>query len=205
MNMEITDSIIDQLKSLRSDSSSRLLVAIAGAPASGKTTLAHELANSVPHCACVSMDGFHLDNSILEDMNLTDRKGSPETFDLDGFTSTVARLKESKDIYVPIFDRSNERTINCAHLIPKEVQIVVVEGNYLLLNEPGWSELKSFWDFSIFLEIDLSIIERRLLDRWSSYGYASNAIHAKVIHNDLPNAERVTRHRLSADITVSIL
>lgn len=202
--MEISDDIIPQLERLRSQSSKRLVVAVAGAPASGKTTLAHDLANRIPNCACVSMDGFHLDNPILKHMNLSDRKGSPETFDLDGFKSMIIRLKESKDIYVPVFDRLNEQTINCAHLIQKETQIVVVEGNYLLLDEPDWCELKSFWDYSIFLEVDLSIIERRLLDRWSSFDYTGNAAYDKVSNNDLPNAERVNRHRLPADITVTI-
>ncbi|MDO7629820.1 MAG: NB-ARC domain-containing protein, partial [Loktanella sp.] len=63
----------------------RLIVAIAGAPGSGKSTLAKEVARriSLQKCPCivVPMDGFHLDNAILEDLNLIARKGAPETFD----------------------------------------------------------------------------------------------------------------------------
>jgi len=200
--MEISDDIILQLERLRSQTSKRLLVAVAGAPASGKTTLAHDLANRIPNCASVSMDGFHLDNPILKHMNLSDRKGSPETFDLDGFTALVRRLREPSDVYVPVFDRQTERTINSASLIPGSANIIVAEGNYLLLDEPGWKKLQSLWDYSIFLETNLATIERRLLDRWLSHGYTHDGAHEKISLNDLPNAKRILSHLLPADLVI---
>ena len=200
--MEISDDIILELERFGSQSSKRLLVAVAGAPASGKTTLAHDLANRIPNCACVSMDGFHLDNPILKHMNLSERKGSPETFNLDGFIALIKRLKEPSDVYVPVFDRLTERTINSASLIPGSAKIIVVEGNYLLLNEPGWEALQSLWDFTIFLETDLATIEQRLLDRWLSHGYTHDAAHAKISLNDLPNAKRILSHLVPADLVI---
>ena len=107
--MEISDDIILELERFGSQSSKRLLVAVAGAPASGKTTLAHDLANRIPNCACVSMDGFHLDNPILKHMNLSERKGSLETFDLDGFIALIKRLKSHlTSMCLSLIGRQNE-------------------------------------------------------------------------------------------------
>lgn len=200
--MDTPEQIIEQLKYLKTSDASRKVVAIAGTPASGKTTLAHALTDSIPNCACLSMDGFHLDNPILEAMNLSNRKGSPETFDVEGFRSLLTRLKQPNDIYVPVFDRSSEKTINCASLIPATTEIVVVEGNYLLFDEPDWRELSRHWDYTIFLETDLTTIERRLMDRWLFHGYSQRAAHAKISVNDLPNAHRILQHALPADLVI---
>ena len=200
--METPEQIIQRLVCLKASDKPRKLVAIAGTPGSGKTTLAYALADNIANCAYLSMDGFHLDNPILDAMNLSNRKGSPETFDVEGFRSLVERLKEPNDIYVPVFDRSSEKTINCASLIPATAEIVVLEGNYLLLDEPDWRELNHYWDYSIFLETDLATIERRLMDRWLFHGYSQEAAHAKISVNDLPNAHRILQHALPADLVI---
>ena len=193
----------EHLVRLKQQRSQRTIVAIAGAPASGKTTLARELAESIPNSACLSMDGYHLDNPLLQERNLLDKKGSPETFDLDGFSALIARLKEPQDIYCPIFDRQTERTVNSAHLISKTVDLVIVEGNYLLLDEPGWADLRTYWDYSVFLEIDIEIITQRLLERWLSFGYSSKEAWNKSHLNDLPNARRILENRLNADLVLA--
>lgn len=69
----------------------RRLVAIAGPPASGKSTLACELAQAHPSFALVPMDGFHLDNATLKARNRLDRKGAPDTFVCGGFLGLVTR------------------------------------------------------------------------------------------------------------------
>ena len=193
----------NHLVRLKQQVSRRTIVAIAGAPASGKTTLARELAESIPNTACLSMDGYHLDNPLLQERNLLDKKGSPETFDLDGFSALIARLKEPQDIYCPIFDRKAERTINSAHLISKTIDMVIVEGNYLLLNEPSWANLRKQWDYSVFLEVDIQIIKQRLVERWLSFGYSRDEALKKAEMTDLPNAKRILRNRLDADLVLA--
>ena len=192
-------ALIEHIHTRSVASSERLLVAIAGVPAVGKTTLARQLAQALPNCSRVSMDGFHLDNQILKDLDLIDRKGAPETFDLDGFVALLNRLKTRSAIYVPDFDRATERSINCAQWIPDHHDILVVEGNYLLLDETGWRELQSYWDISIFLTADLSVIEQRLIDRWLSFGFSDQEAHQKAHLNDIPNAKRILDHALAAD------
>ena len=201
--MTIPIDLRNHLDRLKLQGPSRTVVAIAGAPASGKTTLARELAESIPNTAFLSMDGYHLDNPLLQEKNLLDKKGSPETFDLEGFSTLIARLKEPRDIYCPIFDRQTERTINSAHLISKTIDMVIVEGNYLLLNEPSWVDLRDHWDYSVFLEVDIEIIKQRLLERWLSFGYSRDEALKKAVMNDLPNAQRILENRLNADLVLT--
>ena len=56
----------------------RALIAIAGAPGSGKSTFAERLSGYLGKKASViPMDGFHLDNSVLEAKGLLSVKGAP--------------------------------------------------------------------------------------------------------------------------------
>ncbi len=118
----------------------RPMIGIAGPPASGKSTLAHALAERTGGIA-VPMDGFHLDNPILEARGLRSRKGAPETFDAAGFLSLVRRLKEGDEVFAPLFDRERELAIAGALVVPEEAPLVVLEGNYLLLDQPVWRDV----------------------------------------------------------------
>ena len=193
---------LESIQALKTRPSERLLIAIAGSPASGKTTLAKQLSDALPNASYVGMDGFHLDNKILATMGLMSRKGAPETFDVDGLTQMLHRLKQRRDVYVPDFDRQIDRSINCAHCVPETNDVVIIEGNYLLLDKGVWRNLHRLWDWSIFLSPNLQIVEQRLFDRWISYGYSREQAHMKVHGNDLRNAEVILMHQHPADLTL---
>ena len=97
------NELSDLIQPLR-DKPARVIVAIAGPPASGKTTLAEELARRLNAQKCltavVPQDGFHLDNAVLEEHGELARKGAPHTFDGSGFVHMVRRLKERTDVIV---------------------------------------------------------------------------------------------------------
>ena len=173
-------------------------------PASGKTTLAKTLADRLNNCSYLSLDGFHLDNSILIDKGLRNRKGSPETFDVNGFADLLRRLEIKEEIFVPAFDRDTERTINCAYPIPDHDDLVIVEENYLLLDEPIWRDLSDYWSLTVFLELDLRSLKRRLTKRWIAQGFDEQEAEAWIETNDLPNAHRVLRNRIPEDITLYV-
>lgn len=107
--------IIDlgELQSLIAEiGSARRLVAIAGAPGSGKSTLtdslvAHLNAPRPGIAAVLPMDGYHFDDRVLVPRGLLPRKGSPETFDVAGFRHMLKRLSEDdeEEVAVPVFDR----------------------------------------------------------------------------------------------------
>lgn len=183
-------------------SGERRLVGLVGAPASGKTTLAHMLAATDPGISVVPMDGFHLDNAILEKRGLLARKGAPETFDAAGFTHLLRRLASGENAIYPLFDRSTDRSIAGAGEIAIPCHTVLVEGNYLLLDRPEWRGLAELWDFTLKLEVPLEELRARLMERWHTYGYSDEEAAAKADLNDLPNAELVNSASLPADIVL---
>ena len=128
---------------------SHFIVAIAGPPGSGKSTLSNHLAKCLGRTAKVlPMDGFHLDNDRLQEMGLLHRKGAPETFDAIGLLELMRKMQEKKTFLYPTFDRQEDKTIPNSGGITEEDKIVLVEGNYLLLKGPPWSKLSQFFDLT---------------------------------------------------------
>lgn len=180
----------------------RRLVAIAGAPASGKSTIADDLAPLIPNARVVPMDGFHLDNDVLDARGLRLRKGAPQTFDVEGFISLILSLKTQNSVSYPLFNRELDRAIPDAGAIGPEVETVLVEGNYLLLKHGGWQGLKPRWDLSVYLDVPLLELERRLIARWSSLGLSDEETNAKTYGNDLLNAKTVAEDSFEADVVI---
>ncbi|MBD9621745.1 MULTISPECIES: nucleoside triphosphate hydrolase [Ensifer] len=192
----------------RAAGAARFVVAIAGPPGAGKSTLAEALAETLvaggERAAVLPMDGFHMDNAVLEEKGLLPRKGSPETFDVRAFLSTVAAVRANDgEVLVPVFDRSREIAIASARIVAPETRIILVEGNYLLLDEAPWDRLEGAFDFSIFINPGVAELERRLLQRWSDHGYDEEAAKRKALGNDIPNAHRVVDHQRAADLVLA--
>lgn len=207
---EIAQRVIGELGE-EAPSTGRRLIAVAGPPASGKTTLAHVLhealvARGVP-AGLLAMDGFHLDNSILKRRGLLERKGAPETFDLAGFAALLDRVRRGEEVIAPTFDRSLDKSIAGVFEIAGDTSVIVVEGNYLMLDEPGWRELQRFWDDAVYLDVAEAVLEKRLLQRWRDHGLDDEEARRRAEGNDIPNARRILRNsklpegalRLTAD------
>lgn len=189
----------------RAGNTPRFIIAIAGPPASGKSTRAEALVGVFPqgNAAAVSMDGFHYDDAVLDRLGLRDRKGAPETFDFGGFASLLARLKAREpDVAVPLFDRSMELSRNAAAIVGSDVRFIIVEGNYLLLDEEPWSALERVFNFTIFVDVARDELERRLVQRWRDHGREDAAARHWINSNDLPNIDRVLRSRRTADLVI---
>ncbi|MBL1405765.1 MAG: nucleoside/nucleotide kinase family protein [Rhizobiales bacterium] len=188
--------------------SSRFIVAIAGPPASGKSTIAEKLSttiaakdkNSVPNI--VPMDGFHLDNKILDDLNLRERKGASQTFDADGFIALIEKIySEDENIKIPEFNRTKDKVVDNGKMITGENKIVIVEGNYLFLEEAPWNVLMGFFDLPIFILPKTEILEKRLIDRWLEQGFSLENAKTKAYSNDIPNAKSVLANSAYVDHT----
>lgn len=184
----------------RAAGKSRVLIAVAGPPASGKSTLAAELAARLGASAAVlPMDGFHLDNDQLEALGLLDRKGAPETFDAQGFVNLLHRLRCETVVSYPAFDREADRTVPDAGQIEEDTRIVIVEGNYLLLNVPPWASLCDLFDLTIRLDVSKEDLETRLVQRWLDHGMALDQARARALGNDMTNAEFVVNNSFAPD------
>jgi hypothetical protein len=194
----------------------RYLVLLAGPPGSGKSTLgalwealAAETGLQTPFVT-LPMDGFHYPNAVLdartiarqgETVTLRRVKGAPESFQLDQITRSITQLAAGAPLAWPRYDRRIHDPAPDAIPVPA-TGIIVVEGNYLLLDEPRWRELKPCADFSIFVECDEALARQRVLARLQRGGRPAEVAAQHYAFNDGPNWERVMQHRLPSDVVL---
>ncbi len=184
----------------------RRIVAIAGAPASGKSTIAdgleHRLNEADPgSTALLPMDGFHYDDEVLTPAGWQSRKGAPHTFDVGGYAAALRRLKANDEgtVAVPRFDRSIEIARAGAILIDRSVRLIVTEGNWLLLEDEPWPLLRPYFDHTALVLADMETLEVRNRQRWVDYDMDEAFIRAKLEDNDLPNARLVYERSAEPD------
>ena len=185
----------------------RYMVAIVGAPASGKSTLATNLRDALvalgETAIVVPMDGFHLDDIILNARGHRARKGAPHTYDVAGFETLLKRIKaREEEIAIPVFDRSLELSRAAADIITSQAKFILVEGNYLLLKQKPWERLKPLFDFSIYLNEPIVELEQRLIKRWLDHGFDMAYAKNWIASNDQLNIKTVVEESAAADLTV---
>jgi pantothenate kinase len=185
--------------------SHRRIVGITGKPGVGKTTYATALAAaSDDPAAYVPMDGFHLADVTLTALGTIDRKGAPETFDAWGYAALLRRLRTERDhvVYAPGFERDLEQPVAGAIAVPPEAELVVTEGNYLLLDRPEWLAVRAELDEVVHLETDDGIRRERLVARHVEFGKSPAEAEAWVARVDDANAALVEAAAHRADRVV---
>ena len=202
------DLIYDQLlisitERIDNDDKNRYFIALSGPPASGKSTISEKLANDLRakeyNSSILQMDGFHYDDLILKEKKLLLKKGAPETFDVMGLINFVSRLQKEDEVVIPIFDRSLELSRSSAVIISKSTKVIIVEGNYILLNSYPWCELHKFFNTTVMINCEKKILEKRLIERWKNFNLPKEEIDEKVYKNDLPNGVNVLKNSIKAD------
>jgi pantothenate kinase len=171
----------------------RRIVAIAGPPASGKSTIASELHERLNgafagSCALLPMDGFHYDDEVLAARGWLPRKGARRLRD-----------NEEETVAVPRFDRSIEIARAGAILIERSVRLIVTEGNYLLLVDDPWPGLRPSFDRTTLIVSDLETLEARNRQRWVDMDKDEDFITAKLELNDMPNVRLVMERSADPD------
>ena len=187
----------------------RVLAALIGAPGSGKSHMAEALAAAVQAlgrpAAVLPMDGFHYDDAVLEARGLRPRKGAPETFDAEGLAHLLDRLRrnDAAEVAVTLFDRTLEISRAGARIIGREVEVVIVEGNWLLLRRPPWAALAARFDLTARLEVGAPVLRARLTERWVGLGLPEAEIRRKLDALDLPNGRLVAEESRETDYVVA--
>jgi pantothenate kinase len=155
--------------------------------------------------AYLPMDGFHLSNSQLRRLGREQRKGAPDTFDVSGYVALLARVSKETEsvIYAPDYDREAHEPIAARLAVLPHTQLVVTEGNYLALDEPGWREARTLIGQLWYVAADDALREERLIARQIAGGRTEDAARAWAEGTDRANGDLVKRTEKNCDRTVT--
>ena len=213
-------ALLDQQKNRLAHGSSvnqRVVVALAGLPGSGKSTVASQWARAVnaqlgDHTAvALGMDGFHLSRAQLagfaDPQTALIRRGAPWTFDPAAFVQNLLMLKapsvasEHAQTW-PGFEHGIGDPVAHAIGVPPEVKLIIVEGLYLAHGGHGWNEgpdWQGLFDQVWYLNVPLKLSMQRLLARhMASNGTSREVAQQRLAVNDRLNAEIVFQSRNQA-------
>ena len=196
--------LLRKLAALRRERGRRVVAFLAAPPAAGKSTLCRyleELSRGDPELTpiqTVGIDGFHYPQAYLDAHGLARIKGAPETYDVEKLRRLLGSLNEPNQRW-PAYDRRIHDPIDGAVEITAD--IVIVEGNWLLLDEAPWSELTC--DYSVFLRAGDPAQLERIVWRKMQGGFAEDEARAFVQHNDWPNIQRCMEHSRRGDLNLA--
>lgn len=178
----------------------RQILAIVAQPGAGKSTLAQALlAHYGDAVQVVPMDGFHLANSELDRLGRRSRKGAPDTFDAAGFVNLLKRIKCQKPgddtVYAPEFRREIEEAIAGAIAVSANTPLIITEGNYLLLDDAPWQQVREVVNESWFLDVPDALRHARLLARHMQFGRSEEQALDWIASTDEPNAVCIAQTR----------
>ena len=199
----IADLYLKRIEALLASGSRRVL-GLVGAPGAGKSTLAQQLKHLLgDKVVVVPMDGYHLAHDELVRLGRLNRKGAHDTFDSAGYVALLRRLRSNvpgETVYAPEFDRTLEQPVAGAIGVDSTVPLVITEGNYLLLEQGAWANVKALLDEVWYVEVDDTLRRSRLVGRHRRFGRDEQDAIAWVQNTDEPNARLIEATAARADL-----
>ena len=204
------EDLVDRVLGLREATGGArpVLLGVTGEPGAGKSTftasLVAALVDTGTTAVLVPMDGFHLANVALAALGRAERKGALDTFDGAGFAALLARVRAGgpDTVWAPVYDRSIEESVAGAIAVPAGTEVVVTEGNYLLVDDGPWDAVRGLLDEVWAVRVDPGLRAARLVARHVEFGKAPGHAAAWVESVDERNAELVRATLARADLVV---
>lgn len=209
--------LLKKLDELQNEKGRRILVMLAAPPGAGKSTLLSFLKylsennEDISDITTIGMDGFHhyqdylLSHTAIRDgveVNMVKIKGAPITFDLELLKERVKRVSLGEECGWPAYERLLHNPVENAVTVTGD--IILLEGNYLLLKDDGWNELKEFADLTIKIDADIDMLRDRLVERKMLSGADEETAKTFVETSDLYNARLCINNSADADIVLKL-
>jgi pantothenate kinase len=209
--------LLQRLTDMQKKKDGRILVMLAAPPGAGKSTLSSFLEvlskeqDDLCNVQAIGMDGFHRRQEYLlshdterdgKTIKMVEIKGAPITFDLEKLTEAVKRVASGKTCGWPSYDRHLHNPVEDTYTVSEK--IVILEGNYLLLNEDGWRELRNYADYTIRIIANEDFLRSRLIDRKAKSGNTLEKATAFVDFSDMANVRICLNDSLDAHMTLSL-
>lgn len=199
--LAVANALADELVARVQRAPERIIVGIAGAPGTGKSTLARAVADRIGDelCCIVPLDGFHLGQSIINGTELESRKGAPDTFDVAGYLTLLTRLRQNSEpvVYAPVYRRDLEEPVAASIAVPASIRIILTEGNYLLLDREPWRGVVDYLDEAWYVDTPDELRRERLIARHIAFGKSPDRARRWAEGPDEVNAQLIegTRSR----------
>ncbi len=197
-------SLLNAVETRRHSAQSPMIVAIAGPPATGKSTLAERLVEDLraagQTAACCPMDGFHKTNKQLDAAGLRSVKGRIDTFDAGEFVAAVERLAKGDAFWWPLYSRHRHDPVPEGTRIEGNETVCVIEGNYILTDAEPWRSASVHFDLRIFVDAPDTVLRERLKQRHTRGGKNATETSDKIAQTDMPNAVEIRKNAAGADI-----
>ena len=214
---EIFLPLLKRLTATQKEKGERVLVMLAAPPGAGKSTLCSFLEElsweheDLCNVQAIGMDGFHRRQEYLlshtterdgKTIKMVEIKGAPVTFDIEKLTEAVKRVASGENCGWPSYDRHLHNPVEDAIMVTGD--IVILEGNYLLLDEPGWRHLREYADYTIMITAKEDFLRSRLIDRKAKSGNSIEKATEFVDYSDMANVRICLNNSMEANLTLNI-